>query len=93
MLGILVKMHLDHILTSKNRQNILKEYTYGNDYESHGVVPHEGLHGEYVTLKAKLFCFQKTFKSLSRYKKILNHLMFELYKKMFANGCTSKCVG
>jgi len=49
MLGILVKMHLDHILTSKNKQNIIKEYTYGNDNESHGVVPHEGLHGEHVT--------------------------------------------
>lgn len=49
MLGILVKkMHLDHFLTSKNRQNILKEYPCRNDYESHGVVPHEGLHGECV---------------------------------------------
>lgn len=49
MLGILVKMHLYYILTSKNRLNILKEYTYRNYYESHGVVPHEGLHSEYVT--------------------------------------------
>lgn len=38
LLGVSVKMHLNHYLLSKNRQNILKEYTYRYDYESHGVV-------------------------------------------------------
>lgn len=48
LLGVSVKMHLEHYLLSKNRQNILKEYTYRYDYESHGVVLDERLHSESV---------------------------------------------